>query len=853
MIRLLLFGSPELRVDDGRGPLLPLAQAKHLALLAYLTVGQCTPQRREHLASMFWPDLSDARSRNALSKAVHHLRSALGDDVFVGGGSDTLGVNGAHLQSDVAAFDAAALAGAHELALSLHARGELLTGFSIPASNDFDGWANGHRVRLMRVALQSASALADHHAHHARLVLAIDWAQRATEISPYDETAHRRHVTLLHHAGNRVEALRVHQAFIARIARELDASPSVETRAVGESLHREPVARPGTALIAPSVHVIERSAPSVPPPTATLGPTDASASVLPGSIALVSRPSPRTRWRMIGVVCGAAAVLAVTAYAWRSGQNNLVAVTALRDRTSDRSVAVLAEMATGSIVQDLVQNGVSVVDMSRNARSAPADRADEKRSSSLRADAGGAGTVIRGDIFGRGDSLRVQMQIVKASDGRVLHQLDPIYAGHGNAHAILNRLRSGVSGAIAALADTLYQPWSRAHSRPPNFEAFQAFMQGLDAVVHAGPRPAVEHLTRAVTLDTGFVEAKIWLLEQADMMPNRRAFVDSISAAALAQRDRMGPFDRIALDRQLAFLNGRLESVYSASRRLVSIAPTTQDAQVYLAQASMATRRYAEARDVLHRMDRRSGWLKDLSQLWQWDLDAHRLLGDEQGALNEWTRLRTDMPADYRLCNAGVIVQASMGREREVDALIDECAALSGAPASKDRMYLTAGRAFRSRGYADASRRAFAHSIEALRASSLTDARRTRAIGFVQCELQQWSAAYEALRANIDTANAGDRVTLAVVAAHVGDTALVMVTLAWIDGWKAEGPQRGQDDLARAFIYTALGDTDRAITLLRDAANSGSAPAWTAWYIRFELDPLRRDARFAELIRPRTQ
>jgi len=103
-----------------------------------------------------------------------------------------------------------------------------------------------------------------------------------------------------------------------------------------------------------------------------------------------------------------------------------------------------------------------------------------------------------------------------------------------------------------------------------------------------------------------------------------------------------------------------------------------------------------------------------------------------------------------------------------------------------------------------------------------------------------------------DTSSIDDRAVLAVAAAHLGDTATVNATLRWIDQWRRRSPPRGQDKMYRAFIVLARGDRNQAIDLLRQAIDEGSAPAWSAWYIRGELQPLRGDPRFEELVRPRT-
>ena len=266
----------------------------------------------------------------------------------------------------------------------------------------------------------------------------------------------------------------------------------------------------------------------------------------------------------------------------------------------------------------------------------------------------------------------------------------------------------------------------------------------------------------------------------------------------------------------------------------------------------MATRRYSEAISVLHGMDLRKGWLTDLSQLWQWDLQAHRLIGDAAGGLEEWRRARARSSGAYNVCNAGVALFAALGREADVKSLLDDCALLRGAPAVMDRPLEVAGRVYRSNGYRDAARRAFDQALTLRTAAAKNDARRLTGVAMLQCELGHWQLAYSNLRVNADTSSLDDRSALAVAAAHVGDTATVNGTLGWIDQWSRREPRHGQDKMAAAFIMLAQGDREKSLRLLHEAIEEGAAPAWNAWYLRFELLPLVGDPRFENMVSPRT-
>ena len=106
-------------------------------------------------------------------------------------------------------------------------------------------------------------------------------------------------------------------------------------------------------------------------------------------------------------------------------------------------------------------------------------------------------------------------------------------------------------------------------------------------------------------------------------------------------------------------------------------------------------------------------------------------------------------------------------------------------------------------------------------------------------------AAYDALRL-LPNPDGDARVSLAVAAAHVGDTATARETLRWLESRS----KRNGADLDRAFIQLALGQRDSALASLRAAYDAGVAPAWTVWHLRPELDPLRNDPRFVLLVRP---
>jgi TolB-like protein len=165
MYRLHTLGQLDLRDADGGAVTAILVQPKRLALLAYMAITATgTFQRRDLLLPMFWPELSEARARNALRQAIHQLRRALGAGVVVSRGADMLGIDGARLWCDACAFEAALARGALDEAVALYG-GDLLPGLGIDGAEEFERWLEDARASLGRRAERATRTLAERRAH----------------------------------------------------------------------------------------------------------------------------------------------------------------------------------------------------------------------------------------------------------------------------------------------------------------------------------------------------------------------------------------------------------------------------------------------------------------------------------------------------------------------------------------------------------------------------------------------------------------------------------------------------------------------------------------------------------------
>jgi serine/threonine-protein kinase len=230
MIRFHLVGALDLRDSGDRELRAVLRRPKLLALLAYLATARPYGfHRRDVLVALLWPELDHGHARNALSQAVHALRRALGPQAVEARGDEELGLSTERLWCDAREFEAALDAGEAERALELY-RGALLTGFHVSEAPEFERWLDEERERLRRRACEAAQRLADREAGAGNLVGEARWAQRLTELSPFDETAVRRLIELLDGMGDQSGAVRAYEEFERRLRRELEVEPSVATR-----------------------------------------------------------------------------------------------------------------------------------------------------------------------------------------------------------------------------------------------------------------------------------------------------------------------------------------------------------------------------------------------------------------------------------------------------------------------------------------------------------------------------------------------------------------------------------------------------------------------------------------------
>ncbi len=232
-------------VWDGDHQVAGFESQKVRALLAYLVCHRRRAFSRDHLAGLLWPEREADGARHALRQAIYNLRAKLpaGETLLL---SSNLEI-GIHPQADcwvdVEAFEEAVRLGSertidpHHLSVAVQLyRGELLAGFFVKDSQDFEDWMIAQQVRLRDAAVDTLHRLIDNYRRRGEYRFGVHYARRLVAIEPLSEEAHRELMRLAALSGQRNRALAHYEELSNLLRDELGVEPLVETRTLYESI-----------------------------------------------------------------------------------------------------------------------------------------------------------------------------------------------------------------------------------------------------------------------------------------------------------------------------------------------------------------------------------------------------------------------------------------------------------------------------------------------------------------------------------------------------------------------------------------------------------------------------------------
>ena len=247
------------------------------ALLVYLVMHPGVAHRRDVLAGLLWPELSNAAALRNLRVALSRLRNAIDDRdantplldatpqtiQYTGDSRCRLDVQAMReALASIKAHDHAQLDECGQCAKQFQAvadlyRGDFLAGFALDSA-PFEAWIVVERENYHWQALEALYTLTSYHEKQGNFEAAINGARRQVELEPWHESAHRQWMRVLALSGHRGAALVQYETCRQVLAEELGVEPEAETVALVGQI------RDGVLALPPHNLAAERAA-VVPP------------------------------------------------------------------------------------------------------------------------------------------------------------------------------------------------------------------------------------------------------------------------------------------------------------------------------------------------------------------------------------------------------------------------------------------------------------------------------------------------------------------------------------------------------------------------------------------------------------
>lgn len=530
MIELRTLGSLDLRGADGFELRPVLQQPKRLALLAYLAVAY-PPRfyRRDTLLAMFWPELDGEHARAALRRALYFLRRSLGDGVILGRGDEEVGLSAQELSCDAALFQRAIAEERPGDALALY-RGALLEGVYVSGAPEFERWLDETRTALHAQAASAAWTVADRAEERGDARPAVEAARRAAALAPYDESVHRRLVSLVDRVGDRAGALRAHDEFVRRLRVDYELEPSAETLALVAAIRQR---RPAAVDSRPA----PRETPGEP-------------------------PAPNE----IGAAAPARSVIAVLPFVVRGNREYTYLAEGLVD--------LLSTTLDGAGEVRTVDPRALLGHIAREYEQTATDRTrfDPARGCAV-AERFGAGSFVLGSVIEAGGRLRICATLYDATARGTPALVAVEVAGTGESGVfdlvdeIARRLLAGQSADPGARLSRL------AALTTESLPALKAYLRGEGEFRAGRYLQALDAFQSAANEDPSFALAYYRLSSAAAAVANLELARDA-SARAAQHQHRLAYHDRALLDAQRAWLQGAADE---AERHYTAITDTYVD------------------------------------------------------------------------------------------------------------------------------------------------------------------------------------------------------------------------------------------------------------------------------------
>jgi tetratricopeptide (TPR) repeat protein len=422
---------------------------------------------------------------------------------------------------------------------------------------------------------------------------------------------------------------------------------------------------------------------------------------------------------------------------------------------------------------------------------------------------------------------------------------------------LLASLANVVTGAVASRLNS--SPIFGSGYRPPPYDAYLEWVQGMRAYGTNSAETAERHLRAAIQLDPDFCMAKVNLVALFNNL-NRMSEADAMlrSVEEPAAYSRATPLEQAWIRLVRAVVNGNLVGARAAGAEVVRVAPSPMtfysqavvERGLHHPRAALALLAKIKPEDSPGEAGPGASWfLSDRAAI-------HHELGEYSEELADAKLGQQYYPAEGAFFVEEIAALVALGRVGEIDAVIARCEKATLRTGSTGATLFAAARELAAHGYGDAAK-AMAVRAAAWYRNRLDVGKPTPGLRASYANaLMRAGDCQEAVRIRRDSAREapdnlaykGSYATALVACGGSRDEARgIADALAKVD----QPYVRGGHLYERARILAALGDAEGAVKALQ-AAN---AQGWRWNSVDLHLDacwnPIRSHPAFVEVMKPK--
>jgi len=317
---------------------------------------------------------------------------------------------------------------------------------------------------------------------------------------------------------------------------------------------------------------------------------------------------------------------------------NRIVVAPLVNQTGDTSLTGLGTLAADWIAQGLA--GTTQFEVVDSRTSNIAGRIVKRIPSILRdrnlavalAEETGAGTVVSGDFYQDGDSLRVLIRLTDAGTGKIVRALPPVSGPRANPSQLVSNLGARVLAAVASAVDSTSRGFSAALGQPPSYEAYSEVSKAWESFFREDIADVFSRLNRATQLDSQYM-TPLLMRAYVETRLSHWPAVDSLVHQLERHVAVLTPAERAVLNGLEADLRGDLWARLRAARELMNLTPASVEGYTLAASSALFVNRPRESLNILSRVDPDRGLLLAAPFFWLNQAPAFHLLGDHKSEI----------------------------------------------------------------------------------------------------------------------------------------------------------------------------------------------------------------------------